>query len=64
MSAAPLRYLPNGAIDWGHMWESFCLLAQDGGPPHRGSLLSAQEGADTTSPCAGRLVHPGTFELS
>jgi sirohydrochlorin cobaltochelatase len=49
MAAAPLKYQPDGAVDWGNMWDSFCVLAQEGGPPHRGTMLYAQEDADTTS---------------
>jgi sirohydrochlorin cobaltochelatase len=48
MAAAPLKYQPDGAVDWGNMWDSFCVLAQEGGPPHRGTMLYAQEDADTT----------------
>jgi sirohydrochlorin cobaltochelatase len=50
MAAAPLRYGANGQVDWGNMWESFCALALDGGPPHRGTLLGPDEGSDPASP--------------
>ncbi len=23
MAAAPMRYLPDGSVDWGNMWDSF-----------------------------------------
>jgi sirohydrochlorin cobaltochelatase len=49
MASAPLKYLPDGAVDWGNMWDSFCVLAREGGPPHRGSTLEAQADADITS---------------
>ena len=49
MAAAPLKYLPDGAVDWGNMWDSFCVLAQEGGPPHRDTMLYAQENADIDS---------------
>ncbi len=49
MASAPLKYLPDGSIDWGNMWDTFCLLALDGGPPHRGTMLYAQEEADIES---------------
>jgi len=49
MAAAPLKYASDGSVDWGNMWEGFCALAQEGGPPHRGVILAAQEDADTTS---------------
>lgn len=39
MAAAPMRYRDDGSADWGNMWDSFCALALDGGPPHRGSML-------------------------
>jgi sirohydrochlorin cobaltochelatase len=50
MAAAPLRYSADGQVDWGNMWESFCALALDGGPPHRGTLLRPDEGSDPASP--------------
>jgi sirohydrochlorin cobaltochelatase len=49
MAAAPIKYQPDGSVDWGGMWDSFCVLARDGGPPHRGVMLQAQESADTAS---------------
>jgi sirohydrochlorin cobaltochelatase len=49
MASAPLKYLADGSVDWGNMWDSFCVLAQEGGPPHRGTMLYAQEDADTQS---------------
>lgn len=36
MSAAPMQYNADGSVAWGDMWTTFCTLAQDGGPPHRG----------------------------
>lgn len=39
MAAAPMKYREDGEVDWGNMWETFCGLAQAGGPPHRPSLL-------------------------
>jgi sirohydrochlorin cobaltochelatase len=49
MAAAPIKYQPDGSVDWGDMWDSFCVLAREGGPPHRGTMLQAQTDADTTS---------------
>lgn len=51
MAAAPLRFAADGTVDWGTMWETFCVLALDGGPPHRDAAarLTAREDADTTS---------------
>lgn len=50
MGAAPLKYQDDGRVDWGNMWDSFCALAQEGGPPHRGTLLTAPPIVDSTSP--------------
>ncbi len=50
MAAAPLRYTPEGAVAWGEMWDTFCALAQEGGPPHRATLLQPPEQADPDSP--------------
>lgn len=49
MASAPLKYLPDGTVDWGNMWDSFCVLAQEGGPPHRGTMLYVQEEIDVQS---------------
>ena len=49
MPAGPIVYREDGAIDWGNMWDSFCVLAQEGGPPHRGDMLLAPANPDTTS---------------
>ncbi len=47
MAAAPIKYRPDGLIDWGNMWDSFCVLALEGGPPHRGTLLQSPANPDT-----------------
>lgn len=49
MAAAPMVYREDGSADWGNMWTSYCALAQEGGPPHRGTLLPAPADADPTS---------------
>ncbi|MEO8285086.1 MAG: hypothetical protein ABI670_01465 [Chloroflexota bacterium] len=49
MAAAPMKYLPDGSVDWGNMWDSFCVLAKEGGPPHRGTMLHGQDDADPES---------------
>lgn len=49
MAAAPLRFTEQGAVDWGNMWDSFCVLAREGGPAHRPLLLQAQEDTDVDS---------------
>jgi len=67
MAAAPLRYTPEGAVAWGEMWDSFCALAQDGGPPHRGTMLEAQEQDDPDSPgyrAAAAEIARGIQEVS
>ena len=49
MGSAPMKYRDDGAVDWGDMWDTFCALAQEGGPPHRNSVLRAPEDADPES---------------
>ncbi len=49
MSAAPLKYAADGRVDWGNMWDSFCELAQAGGPPHRATPLTAPAQPDPGS---------------
>jgi sirohydrochlorin cobaltochelatase len=50
MSAAPMKYNDDGSVAWGEMWDSFCALALDGGPPHRGQLMQAPTAVDIHSP--------------
>jgi len=54
MSSAPMQYAPDGSVDWGTMWDSFCALAQDGGPPHRGTMLESgiESDPDSADYCA------------
>jgi sirohydrochlorin cobaltochelatase len=56
MVSAPFRYRPDGSVDWGNMWDTFCVLARDGGPPHRASLLEAPLTADLQSPTFQRAA--------
>lgn len=49
MASAPIKYNPDGSVDWGNMWDSFCVLAREGGPPHRGTMLLAPTDADAQS---------------
>jgi sirohydrochlorin cobaltochelatase len=49
MASAPMKYLSDGSVDWGNMWDTFCVLARDGGPAHRATLLQAQEHDDPHS---------------
>jgi sirohydrochlorin cobaltochelatase len=57
MASAPLKHFSDGMVDWGNMWDSFCGLAQEGGPPHRGTMLYAQEDAVTGSDSYRFAVH-------
>ncbi len=50
MAAAPIVYGEDGAVAWDQMWGSFCVLASQGGPPHRDTVLHAPTDADPTSP--------------
>ncbi len=49
MAAAPMKYDAAGAVAWGEMWDSFCVLAIDGGPQHRATLLEGEPTADPDS---------------
>lgn len=49
MASAPMKYAPNGSVDWGNMWDSFCALALDGGPPHRSTMLHPGDTSDPSS---------------
>ena len=49
MPAAPLKFDADGTVQWGEMWDSYCILALDGGPPHRGTLLDHTDQVDTAS---------------
>ncbi len=49
MAPAPMKYAPDGSVAWGEMWDSFCALARDGGPPHRATLLEGDPAADPAS---------------
>jgi sirohydrochlorin cobaltochelatase len=48
MAPAPMKYRDDGEVDWGNMWDTFCVLAQEGGPPHRETLLEAPRTVDAT----------------
>ena len=48
MAPAPMRYNEDGTAAWDEMWDTFCILALDGGPPHRATLLDAEPDSDTT----------------
>ncbi len=67
MAAAPIKYRDDGEVDWGNMWDTFCVLAQAGGPPHRDELLQAQPNADPKSEAyqsAVKEIVRGIYEVS
>ncbi|MFN8487336.1 MAG: hypothetical protein U0350_07065 [Caldilineaceae bacterium] len=49
MASAPMVYNADHSVAWDQMWDSFCVLASAGGPPHRATLLKAQPDADPAS---------------
>ena len=49
MASAPMKYAEDGSVVWGEMWDSFCALALDGGPPHRATLLAGDPASDPAS---------------
>ena len=49
MASAPIKYRDDGQVDWGNMWDAFCVLAKDGGPPHRETVLVAPSDPDSDS---------------
>lgn len=49
MSSAPMKYNDDGSVDWGNMWDSFCVLASAGGPSHRATMLEPQTSANPAS---------------
>jgi sirohydrochlorin cobaltochelatase len=55
MPAAPMKYNKDGSVDWGTMWTNFCVLAQEGGPPHRGEMLRPQTDPD---------IHSATYQTA
>ncbi|NJM07457.1 hypothetical protein HC891_16655 [Candidatus Gracilibacteria bacterium] len=56
MASAPLKYREDGEVDWGNMWDSFCALALDGGPPHRGTMLEVPTIVETEDEAYQRVV--------
>lgn len=49
MAPAPMKFNDDGSVAWGEMWDSFCILALDGGPPHRGTMLHGDPTSDMES---------------
>ncbi len=67
MAAAPMKYNSDGSVDWGNMWDTFCVLAREGGPPHRGTMLQPEIDSDVTSDGYRFAVHEicrGILEVS
>jgi sirohydrochlorin cobaltochelatase len=67
MAPAPMKYRDDGEVDWGNMWDSFCALALDGGPPHRGTMLEAPSEAPGESEAYQQVVAEicrGIYEVS
>lgn len=56
MSAAPMQYHPDGSVAWGEMWESFCIPAIEGGPPHRDTMIEAPANPDPNDPAYQQAV--------
>jgi sirohydrochlorin cobaltochelatase len=50
MASAPIKYNDDGSVAWDNMWDSFCVLAKEGGPAHRATLLGPDEHSDVNSP--------------
>lgn len=67
MPSAPMKYKEDGAVDWGNMWDSFCVLAQEGGPPHRETLLQSPANPYSQHPSYEQVVAElvrGIWEVS
>jgi sirohydrochlorin cobaltochelatase len=62
-----MRYKEDGSVDWGNMWDSFCALAIEGGPPHRGDLLALAPDEEVEGACyeaAAAEICRGIYEVS
>lgn len=57
MSSAPFKYNEDGSVKWGDMWDTFCVLAQEGGPPHRGAMLDAPAQPNPNDPRYAQVVN-------
>jgi sirohydrochlorin cobaltochelatase len=67
MASAPMKYNEDGSVNWGDMWDTFCVLAQEGGPPHRADLLDAPEEPNSNDPRYAEVsaeITRGIFEVS
>lgn len=56
MASAPMRYREDGEVDWGNMWDSFCVLAREGGPPHRDTMLLPEEDSQVEAEAYNKVV--------
>jgi hypothetical protein len=56
MSAAPFKYNEDGSVNWGDMWDTFCVLAQDGGPAHRATVLEPPAQPNPSDPRYSNVV--------
>jgi sirohydrochlorin cobaltochelatase len=57
MASAPMRYREDGEVDWGNMWDSFCVLAREGGPPHRATMLLPEQDSQIEAETYNKVVH-------
>jgi len=67
MASAAFKYNEDGSVNWGDMWDTFCVLAQEGGPPHRGTVLDAPVQPDVNDPRYAEVVSEitrGIYEVS
>jgi sirohydrochlorin cobaltochelatase len=67
MAAAPMKFRDDGQVDWGNMWETFCVLAREGGPPHRPRMLEPDTLSNVESSVyriAVTEITRGIFEVS
>ncbi len=49
MASAPLVYSEDGTVAWNEMWDTFCVLASEGGPPLCGKFLAVPTNVDAAS---------------
>jgi sirohydrochlorin cobaltochelatase len=49
MASTPMVYNDDQTVAWEQMWDTFCVLASAGGPPHRATRLEAQTASDPTN---------------
>ncbi len=67
MGAAELRFLPDGTVEWGAMWQDFCELALTGGPSVRDNVLRSPVDAalaTTTTDAVAQEIARGIKETT